>query len=221
MSLKLPTFYLSYSSQLVWCEQGVWGIGLYFPLPRRSHYCVMATVSANRPVPPISFPSYITASLPGIRELVWVQLRLLSLPLLMLIRQSFEQWGQIGFGNQKCMITLTCWKLGSWWALLSDNGSFPVKANIFNVHCTRIWFTKRACHLQRYNLTFRICCDSEDDKNLSVFFFIFFKIRTYKKKKLSHIIVCWFSWIKDFILWGMDRTSSFSSSEYLSFNAFQ
>lgn len=135
-SLKLPTFYLSYSSQLVLCEQGVWGIGLYFPLPRRSHYCVMATVLANRPVPPISFPSYITASLSGIRELVWVQLRLLSLPLLMLIRQSFEQWvrsrrGQIGFVNQKCMITLTCRKLNSWWALWSDNGLFPVKAKHF------------------------------------------------------------------------------------------
>lgn len=70
MSLKLPMSYLSCSGQLVLCEQGVGGISLYFPLPLRSHYCVMATVLANRPVPPISFPSYITAALSGIRELV-------------------------------------------------------------------------------------------------------------------------------------------------------
>lgn len=106
MSLKRSTSYLSYSAQLVLCELGVGGIGLYFPLPLRSHYCVMATVLANRPVPPFSFPSYITAALSGIRELVWVRLQLLSLSLLMLIRQSLEQWahsrpGQIRFRSQK------------------------------------------------------------------------------------------------------------------------
>lgn len=64
---------------------GSWRNLPLFP-PPRSHYRVMATVLANRPVPPISFPSYITASLLGIGELVWVQLWLLSLLLLIIIR---------------------------------------------------------------------------------------------------------------------------------------
>ncbi len=112
-SLKLPTSYLSYSGQLVLCKQGVGGISLYFPLPLRSHYCVMATVLANRPVPPISFPSYITAALSGIKELVWVRLQLLGLSLLMLIRrektvspalsnESIVDRTESGFREKKC-----------------------------------------------------------------------------------------------------------------------
>lgn len=71
MSLKCPAFYLYCAGQLVYYVRGEFEESLsIFPLPLRSHYCVMVTVLANRPVPPISFPSYITTALLGIGELV-------------------------------------------------------------------------------------------------------------------------------------------------------
>lgn len=70
MSLKLPAFYLYCAGQLVYYVRGEFEESLsIFPLPLRSHYCVMVTVLANRPVPPISFPSYITTALLGIGEI--------------------------------------------------------------------------------------------------------------------------------------------------------
>lgn len=137
MSLKLPAFYLYCAGQLVYYVRGEFEESLSIsPLPLRSHYCVMVTVLANRPVPPISFPSYITTALLGIGELVWVWLQLLSLSLLMLIRKKVS----LALAHARlCKTAFQRQKMYGWLRGGTAN-KYPSTFNVFlHIQCNFTW----------------------------------------------------------------------------------
>lgn len=120
MSLKLPTSHLSYSGQLVLCEQGVGRIGLYFPLPPEiSLLCdgdsVGQSTCASHLIPLIHHRSPlrnkgISLSATAASQLVPANVNKAKKKVCLV---SLEQWvhsrlGQIMFESQKCVITLTC-----------------------------------------------------------------------------------------------------------------